>query len=82
MDAKKVQQEKLKQITIYYDYDDNEWNTIRTEFHNGQVVTIQRDQVEAFLRVGKVYQDLQKAQTLRDDLQKIFGSSPTASPSS
>jgi len=82
MDVKKVQQEKLKQVTIYYDgLYANEWQTIVTEFQNCQTVTVQRDQVEAFLRVGKVYQDLQKAQALRDDLQKIFGSSPTVPPS-
>ncbi|MCJ7631095.1 hypothetical protein MUP77_01645 [Candidatus Bathyarchaeota archaeon] len=83
MDVKKVQQEKLRQVTIYYDgLYENEWQTIRTEFQNGQEVTILRDQVEAFLRVGKVYQDLIKAQALRDDLLKIFGSTPPVPSSS
>jgi len=80
MEVKKIQQEKLRQVEIYYGYDDNEWASITVVFQNNQQVTIQREQIEAFLRIGKVYQDLQTVQALRDDLLKIFGSSQSVPP--
>ncbi len=80
MDVKKIQQGKLNRVEIIYDYDNNEWSRIRVDFQTGESVNIEREQVEAFLRIGKVYQDLVATQALRDNLLKIFGVSQFVPP--
>jgi len=34
MEVKKIQQEKLRQVEIYYGYDDNEWASITVVFQH------------------------------------------------
>ncbi len=80
MDVKKIQRAKLNRVEIRYSYDNNEWANIRVEFESGECVQVEREQVEAFLRIGKVYQDLVAAQALRDNLLKIFGVAPIVPP--
>lgn len=74
MDLKKVKQEKVVRVQVNYDdYESDEWTSINVIYRNGETVHVERLEIEAFLRVGKIYEDLQQVQKLRDDLVKIFG---------
>lgn len=80
MDIKEIQQDKLQRVTISYAYNSDEWCTIELEFKNGHAM-VSRDQVEAFLRLSKTIEDMQKVQDLRDNLVKLFGASAQFAPS-
>ena len=78
--AETIKKEKIKRIEIDYGYESEDWQNIRIEFVNGQNANVNREQITAFLRVGKVIEDLQQVQNLRDQLFKIFGSSQIVPP--
>ena len=85
MSLKDVQTRKIRSVTIDYftpdEHEPEQWNYLRIEFDNGSSATISRLQVEAFLRIRKVAEDLQAIQNLRDDLLRMFGSrSPIMPP--
>lgn len=63
----------LREVTIGYGYDSNEWESITVEYSDGRTVRIGREQIDAFKRMHKVVKDLQDVERLRDELVSIFG---------
>ena len=72
---KKLTDKKLKRVEIFYDFE-GAWYRIDVESEDGRTETISRTQIEAFLRLEKVFKDLGEVQKLRDSLVTIFGNAP------
>ncbi len=70
--VKEVQEGKITQVEINYGYDSSEWTFIRVHFEDGQAIEVRREQIEAFIRMEKVLEDLNQVEKLRDQLANIF----------
>ncbi len=77
---KRIRKEKLEHVEIYYSKESDEWESIRVRFRDGFTVEVNRSQIEAFLKVKKVVEDLQRVEKLRDTLIHIFGSTTQLAP--
>jgi hypothetical protein len=76
MEISDIKKERIRTVQIHYDVSTNEWYRIQVDFANDMRVDVNREQIEAFLRMQKVLEDLHQIEHLRDDLKRIFGEMP------
>ena len=77
-----MKKRKLREVTISYGYDTDEWNNIHIHYEDGHSSRVAREQIDAFKRMHKVVEDLQEVEKLRDELVSLFGAKTKISPTS